>query len=287
MTSPKTPTPTTDSPMVAAIAVIKLSAPLKPEEVEMRQDGRAVERRGKYYARFVPYTTAQAIRRRLDDNFPGQWSFDVLPLPELGDDDGRPLHAVKGVLRIEADQFQVSRADVGQGADWKVAATDAFKRAAQRLGIGNELYEMEQVWVEVDSNGKYPKPVEDPVDKLFRMLKGEKPEVIVADTPAPPSSQAAAPNDAKADAKTDVPPCPDCGGRMWDNRKDKRNPRAPDFKCRDTSCKGVIWPSKQKSGNTAAVNAAAADTADGDRADVRPFQDIVNEETEYSDGLPF
>src|SRR5437868_4130554 len=39
-----------------------------------------------------------------------------------------------------------------------------------------------------------------------------------------------------------APNCPKCGGAMWDNRASKRNPRAPDFKCRDKSCDGVIWP---------------------------------------------
>jgi hypothetical protein len=29
---------------------------------------------------------------------------------------------------------------------------------------------------------------------------------------------------------------------MWDNRAGKRNPKAPDFKCKDRSCDGVIWP---------------------------------------------
>jgi len=42
------------------------------------------------------------------------------------------------------------------------------------------------------------------------------------------------------------PSCPKCGSRMWDNRgtpeKPKANPKAPDFKCRDKSCDGVIWP---------------------------------------------
>jgi hypothetical protein len=36
--------------------------------------------------------------------------------------------------------------------------------------------------------------------------------------------------------------CPTCGGRMWDNRCTKKNPKAPDYKCRDRSCAGVIWP---------------------------------------------
>jgi hypothetical protein len=29
---------------------------------------------------------------------------------------------------------------------------------------------------------------------------------------------------------------------MWDNRTTKRNPKAPNFKCRDKNCDGCIWP---------------------------------------------
>src|SRR5690348_10004917 len=41
------------------------------------------------------------------------------------------------------------------------------------------------------------------------------------------------------------PGCPKCGGPMWDNRLSKRNAKAPDFKCRDRSCTGVIWPNRR------------------------------------------
>lgn len=41
---------------------------------------------------------------------------------------------------------------------------------------------------------------------------------------------------------TDAPSCPKCGGDVWDNRASKRTPQAPDFKCRDRSCDGCIWP---------------------------------------------
>jgi hypothetical protein len=34
---------------------------------------------------------------------------------------------------------------------------------------------------------------------------------------------------------------------MWDNRLTKRNPRAPDYKCQNRSCDGVIWPAKPTS----------------------------------------
>ena len=36
--------------------------------------------------------------------------------------------------------------------------------------------------------------------------------------------------------------CPKCGGAMWDNRLSKKNPKQPDFKCRNRACDGVIWP---------------------------------------------
>jgi len=49
------------------------------------------------------------------------------------------------------------------------------------------------------------------------------------------------------DAASPVPSCPKCEGPMWDNREGKRNPKAPDFKCKDTTCGGVIWPPRAAS----------------------------------------
>jgi hypothetical protein len=49
---------------------------------------------------------------------------------------------------------------------------------------------------------------------------------------------------------------------MWDNRVGKRNPRAPDFKCKDKACDGVIWPPRDAT-QTAVPQAANAPTADG------------------------
>ena len=40
--------------------------------------------------------------------------------------------------------------------------------------------------------------------------------------------------------------CPKCNAEMWDNRNKKKNPKAPDYKCKDTNCDGVIWPPKQQ-----------------------------------------
>lgn len=39
--------------------------------------------------------------------------------------------------------------------------------------------------------------------------------------------------------------CPKCKGpQMWDNRASKKNSKAPDYKCVDRNCDGVIWPPK-------------------------------------------
>jgi len=35
--------------------------------------------------------------------------------------------------------------------------------------------------------------------------------------------------------------CPKCKGAMWDNRESKRNPKAPDYKCKNKQCDGAIW----------------------------------------------
>ena len=43
-------------------------------------------------------------------------------------------------------------------------------------------------------------------------------------------------------APADRPVCPLCLGPMWDNRATKRSPSAPDFKCRNRTCGGRLWP---------------------------------------------
>src|SRR5689334_18303105 len=66
-----------------------------------------------------------------------------------------------------------------------------------------------------------------------------------------------------ADVAAPVPNCPKCSGPMWDNRVGKRNPKAPDFKCKDRECDGVVWPPRAAPGAPGAaapVEAAAAST---------------------------
>ena len=143
----------------------KLSAPLPTEVIAWRQDGRPIQRDGKFFARFVAYVEANTVRERLDSVVPGEWDLTLELLPAVsGEETTETQCSFKARLQI----LGVIREDVGTGRDYKQAATDAFKRAAVRFGIAHELYAYEQNWVEVDGDGKYPRPVEDPADVYAR-----------------------------------------------------------------------------------------------------------------------
>src|SRR5712692_701793 len=60
------------------------------------------------------------------------------------------------------------------------------------------------------------------------------------------SQPAAGGASAQEPALSGSPDCPKCGGPMWDNRDSKRNPRAPDFRCRNRVCDGVLWPGQHR-----------------------------------------
>jgi Rad52/22 family double-strand break repair protein len=253
----------------------KLAAPLPTGSIMWRQDGKPSLRDGRWFARFVAYVEANTVRERLDGVVPGEWDLTLELLPPLaGADEEVAAASFKARLQI----LGVIREDVGTGRDYKAAATDAFKRAAVRFGIANELYEYEQNWVQVDGDSRFAKPLEDPQAAYTRRYAG-KPGVVgvhnpIGASPAPvavPSSvstpasaqgpvlEQGAPvltvSSADSPVGADNPPCPKCGGRMWDNRVGKRNPKAPDFKCRDRSCDGVIWPPKAGGRGSAAPKA--------------------------------
>ncbi|MDB4881835.1 MAG: Rad52/22 double-strand break repair protein [Gemmatimonadetes bacterium] len=236
-----------------------LSAPLPPGVISWRQDGRPVTRDGRHIARFVAYIEANTVRERLDAVVPGEWDLTLELLPTvtgLDEDANQGACSFKARLQI----LGVIREDVGTGKDYKQAATDAFKRAAVRFGIAHELYAYEQNWVQMDGDGKYAKPVEDPAVVYARRYgrpKSASPsETNGASSPSGGVAERSteySPTEAAATVAADVATgplasdeqsCPTCGGRMWDNRLTKRNPKAPDYKCRDRSCDGVLWPPK-------------------------------------------
>jgi len=228
----------------------KLSAPLPSGVISWRQDGKALQRDGKYVARFVAYIDANTVRERLDSVVPGEWdlTLDLLPTLAGQDENGEQTCSFKARLQI----LGVIREDVGTGRDYKSAATDAFKRAAVRFGIAHELYSFEQNWVPVDGDSRYAKPLEDPAAvyarRQARAEARERSRVERQDEQQPSAEdvhiETTLAGPATGPLALDEPSCPKCGGRMWDNRLSKRNPKAPDFKCRNRSCDGVIWPAK-------------------------------------------
>src|SRR5436190_4742153 len=236
----------------------KLSAPLPSGVISWRQDGKPVQRDGKFVARFVAYIDAQTVRERLDSVVPGEWDLTLELLPGLASDGGEIEGEQRCSFKARLEILGVIREDVGTGRDYKAASTDAFKRAAVRFGIAHELYAYEQNWVAVDGDGRNAKPLEDPgvvYARRFGPTNGAalpaEPAAAdaapdVADAPARPQGSAkrarqsaaatakeAAPVDLPAEAvvleAAGSPTCPKCGGRMWDNRLSKRNPKAPDF----------------------------------------------------------
>jgi hypothetical protein len=231
----------------------KLAAPLPSGVISWRQDGRPVQRDGKFFARFVAYIEANTVRERLDAVVPGEWDLTLELLPPMP---GAPGSASEDETQVSFKArlqiLGVIREDVGTGRDYKSAATDAFKRAAVRFGIAHELYSFEQNWVQIDSDGKYAKPIEDPAT-VYARRQGRTGRTEAPHTETEVAQTVVTEVAATGPRASDEPSCPKCGGRMWDNRASKRNPRAPDFKCRDRSCDGVIWPPRSAAGTSQAA----------------------------------
>ena len=264
----------------------KLAAPLPSGVISWRQDGRPIQRDGKFFARFVAYVEANTVRERLDTVVPGEWdlTLDLLP-PMVGQGQSTDADESQVSFKARLQILGVIREDVGTGRDYKSAATDAFKRAAVRFGVAHELYGFEQNWVQVDGDGKYAKPVEDPAAAYARRQgragrteapRAERVETEVAPTVVTDSLAATGPR------AIDEPSCPKCGGRVWDNRATKRNPRAPDFKCRDRSCDGVIWPARAGTGAS-----SAPPRTNGAEPLVPELEEVSPSATSDSNEVPF
>ena len=241
----------------------RLAAPVPSTVISWRQDGKVTARDGKYFARFVAYVEANTVRDRLDTVVPGEWDLTLELLPEATTEDGEGAQcSFKARLQV----LGVIREDVGTGRDYKQASTDAFKRAAVRFGIAHELYAYEQNWVEMDGDGKYAKPLEDPQLAYVRRYGPVNPASIAAKSAEP----------LAANSLTDLEAvsCPKCGGRMWDNRMTKRNPKAPDYKCQNRACDGVIWPAKLPAGMGSKDSASRATLVGAGRGGVGPVDEL-------------
>ena len=89
--------------------------------------------------------------------------------------------------------------------------------------------------------------------------------------PQAAQSRPAGPGRAAPASAGPVPPCPTCGGPAWDNRKQKKNPKAPDFRCKDKNClddEGRVtawWVEKKGNQNTAYAERVAREPESFDK----------------------
>ncbi len=155
----------------------KLRAPFPPERVSWRVGSTNKE---KTKGMALAYIDARDVMDRLDEVCgPAGWQC-------------RYPHANgKTVCEIGVkigDEW-IWKADGAGDTDYeaeKGALSDAFKRAAVRLGIGRYLYDVDSPWVEVEAAGKSFKIKEHEYRRLRRLLTGAPPE---PETPKPETKQ--------------------------------------------------------------------------------------------------
>jgi hypothetical protein len=80
---------------------------------------------------------------------------------------------------------------------------------------------------------------------------------------------------------------------MWDDRLSKRNPRAPDFKCKNKpkerggpGCEGVIWPPRDGSASPYPAPVPRRGSTDNTFAPPRDDAPLPDEPPSFDD-LPF
>lgn len=125
------------------------------------------------------------------------------------------------------------RTDEDTDASYALAVGEAVRNGFQILKV--QVYD--QLGLEyTDNNGV----IAEKVAAVFPGSKVANTKAAIPKAPAAPASPT--PSGAAADGTV----CPKCNGPMYDNRKDKKNPRQPDFKCKNyKECDGVIWPPKR------------------------------------------
>lgn len=126
-----------------------LEAPLAWEEVGYKPEAFSKDK-GK--ALLTYYFDAHAARKRLDEVFPLAWwdRYEELELSEA-----RLVIRCRLTVRLPGGG-ELAREGVGESDNsgdkepsrWKSAASDAFKRAAMKFGVGHHLQRMPDVWVE-------------------------------------------------------------------------------------------------------------------------------------------
>lgn len=140
---------------------------------------RTVQRDEGVMAYYAAYPDARTVSSHLDRLFgPGGWTDDYVISPS-----GK---SVVCVLKVRMGDEWISKSDVGNVTDiepMKGGFSDAFKRAAAKLGVGRNAYDIPELWGPVSSKGdRHYKPFttrdgrpfdEWLVEQAYKALRGE------------------------------------------------------------------------------------------------------------------
>jgi hypothetical protein len=250
----------------------KLADPFPPGDVEWRIQTSG-DKNGKPWARVLAYVTNRAIQQRLDDVAgPENWQDRFHTGPDGGVVCEIGIYCERGEGQAPEWIWKQDGAENTDIEKVKGGLSNAEKRCGAKWGIGRYLYNLEEGFARVHEGGRFfaklksgasfrwdpptlptwalpggsgdpdREPAAAPVaaDAPHRAAQAPTAEggADAAPRPAPTAAPPAAPNG------TGGATCPKCDGPMWDNRERKTNPKAPDFKCKDKACDGVIWPAK-------------------------------------------
>lgn len=257
----------------------------KPQVVNVdKQDGKP----DRWWLQIVPFVSARAICRRLDQVFGiDGWQFTVRPII-IGKAEG-----CVGTLmfRVKGGEW-ITREDVAEPSDiepLKGAVSGAIKRVAVTLGIGRGLYDMDAVYGVVHEGGKHRAIGKTKKGIEYNFKWDVPPKVLVKTTGQAPDVKADANGEViepkmsksvpKAPTPTgDAPKCPKCTGPMFDNREGKKNPKSPDFKCKDKSCTGLYWPGQWPPKAAEEPGLGRTATQPGLETDVPLFEDDFDDD---------
>jgi hypothetical protein len=245
----------------------KLLDPFPASAIDWRI-GQSGKNASGWWATCLAYLENRAIQDRLDAVCgPGNWMVSFTPW-----DLGSP--GVLCTLSIRTAEGWVAKQDGAEQSDIepvKGGFSNAMKRAAVQWGIGRYLYQLPKIWAKIHEGGLLKAHLKgkdgpgewvswDPpslpdwalpdAENLERKKEGyravagtQKAGPDPSHVPEPPGfkailerEKAAAPHKPDRLAPS-IPDCPTCGGPMDDVRAGKKNPKAPDFRCADPSCK--------------------------------------------------
>ena len=234
---------TTSTPKTFDAVLTELAQPFDPEAVEFKAGATTQD---KARALALAYVDSRVYQARLDTVTP-DWRNEYTR--EYAGERVIVTCAltVAGVTRQAiGESLQASARHDGSTVIEENAATSAeaqaFKRACSAFGLGRYLYSVPQVWAEYDPQRRQFAPAA--VQALREMLRTGKYEPPAGHNGNGNGNSRATAAPAGDAATTTSPACPKCGGPMWDNREGKKNPKAPDYKCKDKGCDGAIWPAK-------------------------------------------